>query len=191
MCFLPANEIGDADGVLARGRFFVQAIDAPQEWEELRREIYPTLLKPLVQYLVDDVNHPEIVCALLALRWHFGVLEDEDDRGVNETRALACELVAWRFVTRLSRRETIDCLCHDLPAAEEASAGRGDVETGGVDATNAGETSPLLGNAPPEMDESFYDEFPRQADYAKQANFATIFAGLNALEIAAVAEVSD
>lgn len=123
-----------------------------------------------------------------ALRWHFGVLEDEDDRGVNETRGLACELVAWRFVTRLSRRETIDCLCHDLPPADGEAAARGDVETGDGD-VDAGETSPLLGNAPADMDESFYDEFPRQADYAKQSNFATIFAGLNALEIAAVAEV--
>lgn len=105
---------------------------------------------------------------------------------MNETRALACELVAWRFVTRLTRRETIDCLCHDLPTAHGKSPAQTDMETGvaGVD-----ENSPLMGNAPAEMDESFYDEFPRQADYAKQSNFATIFAGLNALEIAAVAEV--
>ena len=124
-----------------------------------------------------------------ALRWHFGVLEDEDDRGVNETRGLACELVAWRFVTRLTRRETIDCLCHDLPTADSRTAtGGGDVEIGDGE---VGESSPLLGNAPPEMEDSFYDEFPRQDDYAKKSNFATIFAGLNALEIAAVAEVSE
>lgn len=89
-------------------------------------------------------------------------------------------------MTRLTRRETIDCLCHDLPAADgKKKPVQGDVEIGVAD-----ENSPLLGNGPPEMDESFYDEFPRQADYARQSNFATIFAGLNALEIAAVAEVS-
>jgi hypothetical protein len=46
-------------------RFFVKAIDAPHEWEELRKNLYPTVLKPLVKYLVDEVQHEEIVCALL------------------------------------------------------------------------------------------------------------------------------
>lgn len=60
-CLLPDEFGGGADG----GRFFVQAIDAPHEWEELRKDVYPGVLKPLVRYLVDDVSHPEIVCALL------------------------------------------------------------------------------------------------------------------------------
>lgn len=133
------------------------------------------------------MTDPADIALSRALRWHFGVLEDEDDRGVNETRGLACELVAWRYVTRLTRRETIECLCHDLSSADSKTAAQGDVETGGPDVE---ECSPLLDTATPEMDESFYDEFPQQGDYAQESNFATIFAGLNALEIAAVAEVS-
>lgn len=36
------------------------------------------------------------------------------------------------------------------------------------------------------MDESFYEE-PRHSEYAEESDFATLFANLNALEIAAVA----
>lgn len=46
-------------------RFFVQAIETPHAWEELRREEYPRSLRPLVRYLVDEVQHEAIVSALL------------------------------------------------------------------------------------------------------------------------------
>lgn len=43
----------------------MSAIEVPHEWEELRREVYSPVLRPLVRYLVDDVQHEAIVCALL------------------------------------------------------------------------------------------------------------------------------
>lgn len=46
-------------------RYFVQAIEAPQEWDDLRGEVYGTFLRPLTWYLVDEVQHEAIVCALL------------------------------------------------------------------------------------------------------------------------------
>lgn len=45
--------------------FFVHAIETPHAWEELRREEYPRSLRPLVRYLVDEVQHEAIVSALL------------------------------------------------------------------------------------------------------------------------------
>jgi len=49
------------------------------------------------------------------LKWHFSTLEP-DDRGLNETRANACEIVSWRFLTRLSGRDAVDfCLYELLP----------------------------------------------------------------------------
>ncbi|SMY27925.1 unnamed protein product [Zymoseptoria tritici ST99CH_1A5] len=182
------------DLVRALSVFFVEAIDTSLEWDELRKDVYPQVLKPLVRYLVGEVQHEEIVCALLALKWHFGVLEDGDDRGVNETRGLACEMVAWRFVTHLTRKETIDCLCHELPAdnkSESRPHSADDVEAANLDGVMEDATieqAPLLGGRMPELDDSFYDEYPRQSDYAKDAHFSTVFATLNALEIAAVAE---
>ncbi len=50
---------------LTRGRYFVQQIQAPQTWEELRTVLYSKHLKPLVIYLVEDTHHPAVVNALL------------------------------------------------------------------------------------------------------------------------------
>ena len=46
-------------------RFFVASIEAPYEWDELRRDVYGRHLRPLVTYLVSEVQHPALVCALL------------------------------------------------------------------------------------------------------------------------------
>lgn len=43
----------------------MQAIEAPHDWDELRRDVYGQLLRPLVRYLVDDVQHEAVVSALL------------------------------------------------------------------------------------------------------------------------------
>jgi hypothetical protein len=51
------------------------------------------------------------------LKWHFSSLEP-DDRGLNETRASACEIVAWRFLTRISQRDAVDFCLYELPAFE-------------------------------------------------------------------------
>lgn len=51
------------------------------------------------------------------LKWHFSTLEP-DDRGLNETRANACEIVSWRFLTRLSGRDAVDFCLYELPPSE-------------------------------------------------------------------------
>jgi hypothetical protein len=48
------------------------------------------------------------------LKWHFSTL-DIDDRGINEARANACEIVAWRFLTRISERDAVDYCLYELP----------------------------------------------------------------------------
>jgi hypothetical protein len=48
------------------------------------------------------------------LKWHFSTLE-VDDRGLNETRANACEIVAWRFLTQVSERDAVDFCLYELP----------------------------------------------------------------------------
>lgn len=46
--------------------FFTHAINVPQDgWDELRKEFYEEVLRPLVKYLLHDVQHPAIVSALL------------------------------------------------------------------------------------------------------------------------------
>ena len=52
----------------------------------------------------------------------------------------------------------------------------------------AHERAPLLDTFTPNMEESFYDERPQDSEYGEQSDFASIFANLNALEIAAVSD---
>lgn len=47
-----------------------------------------------------------------------------------ETRAYACEVVAWRFVTQLSEREAIDYLLYELPSPKSVVNGVRDAEAG-------------------------------------------------------------
>lgn len=46
-------------------RFFVEVVEAPSTFEDLRNVVYGRTLKPLVRYLVDEVHHQAVVSALL------------------------------------------------------------------------------------------------------------------------------
>ncbi|KAH0542017.1 hypothetical protein FGG08_003566 [Glutinoglossum americanum] len=94
--------------------YFVDAIDYPHTFEQLRNTSVGQRLRPLVASLSEGVHHPAIIAALLVLKWHFSALEP-DDRRINETRGLACEIVAWRFLARLSERDIVDFLLYELP----------------------------------------------------------------------------
>ena len=48
-----------------------------------------------------------------ALRWHYSTGSDE--RGIGEARANACEIVAWRFLTRLSEEEVVKFCLYEIP----------------------------------------------------------------------------
>ncbi|EHL00118.1 putative Calcium channel YVC1 [Glarea lozoyensis 74030] len=49
----------------------------------------------------------------ITLKWHFSTL-DADDPKINETRATACEIVAWRYLSRLSEREAVDFCLYEI-----------------------------------------------------------------------------
>lgn len=140
---------------------------------------------------------------------------EPDDRGLNETRANACEIVAWRFLTRLSQRDAVDFCLYDLPAPEssEDEEVRAEVANGSQeyarDAIGTNERSRLLPQyraADPPLspmrprstrrqlirtvtqlgEHIFADEQQRVAELEDDPTSS--FSGLNALEIAAVAE---
>lgn len=75
-----------------------------------------------------------------ALRWHYAT-EDSDSysRGLSETRANACEIVAWRFLTRLSEREAVDFCLYEIPGPKQPFTRDGADE-------EANEESSLLGH---------------------------------------------
>jgi hypothetical protein len=49
-----------------------------------------------------------------ALRSYFVNLETDDEPAINETRALACEFVAWRLLLQLSEKDAIDYLLQEF-----------------------------------------------------------------------------
>ncbi|RDL30376.1 Uncharacterized protein BP5553_10254 [Venustampulla echinocandica] len=125
----PDDHFVDVVQVLAI--FFVDEITLPSTYEQFRTTSAGQKLRDLVDHLVLNVTNPVLISALLSvsrvvvgespltdyrrtLKWHFSALETEDPR-LNETRATACELVASRFLTRLSERDAVDACLHKIP----------------------------------------------------------------------------
>ena len=54
-----------------------------------------------------------------ALRWHYST--GPDNSGVGDARANACEIVAWRFLTRLSEREAVEFCLYEIPDPKQKS----------------------------------------------------------------------
>ena len=132
------------------------------------------------------------ICRIL--KWQFGNISD-DDGGIWEARGYACEIVAWRFLTHLSENEAIDYLLHELPKP-----------TGGFQSLEGGDS----GSLGPSTAEGYFDEhspllrtqigvshrpglhqFERQHQARTpdltEEDPAASFVGLDALEIAAIA----
>ncbi|MCJ1408166.1 hypothetical protein MMC19_002239 [Ptychographa xylographoides] len=109
-----AEDESFADLVRDLSIYIEDVIETPHTWEQLRTGPGSQLLKPLITSISDRCHHLSIVSALLVCKWHYSSLEP-DDRGILETRARACEIVAWRFLAHLSENELIDYLLYELP----------------------------------------------------------------------------
>jgi hypothetical protein len=169
-------------------RYFLEAVTRPKKFEEFSKG---STLSPLIQYLSDECQNKAVVHALLGLKMHFSAHETDDDREVQISRGLACEYVAWRFITHLSGRESMEYLLYELPLA--TITGSSDDEESATLASS--ERSPLLRQSSRLSDQgSRSDEpFPRQGEIYLNGNdmdsrddLSASFENLNALEIAAV-----
>ena len=130
---------------------------------------------------------------------------EEDNPAINESRGLACEIVAWRFLTHLSEHDLIEYLLHELSESHQGPGVSLDIEASGSNGASSDssrflhtdETSPLLcerrltpqrvsrGHSPRSPKES---QSPVDGRLALRENdFSAAFVGLNALEVAAVA----
>ena len=129
---------------------------------------------------------------------------------LNESRAFACEIVAWQFLTYLSEKELIDYLLFELPMSDPEIEQLGGGANGrpaknrprmGSEGDDADESTALLQQhrttlspkqfRPPRRDlVSSSSETQVDAEVATSADnndISVVFQGLNALEIAAVA----
>ncbi|TGO90855.1 hypothetical protein BPOR_0048g00040 [Botrytis porri] len=185
--------------------YFVDEIVLPSTFEQLRTTSAGNKIRILVEHLVGNVTNPAIINAILTLKWHFQTLDLEDDRGINETRASACEIVAWRFLSRVSERDAVDFCLYELPSPTLQRSTDGAVEE--PEESQATEHSTLL----PQFRERDSPPSTRQPSRNKKTELlrsishmgsffthddmdddeddpTSSFTGLNALEIAAVAD---
>lgn len=98
--------------------YITAAITQPSTFEQLRSTSYGNNIRTLVDHLVDNCTNPAIVNAVLTLKFHYSSLEP-DDRGVNDARANACEIVAWRFLGRLSEADAVAYSLYELPGPDD------------------------------------------------------------------------
>ena len=191
-----------SDVVSKLSTYVVKAIDAAYSWEQIRTSVVGQSLRPLISSLCDDCHHPAIVAALLACRYVYGS-NDSDDTGLSESRALACEFVAWQFLTSLSEKELIEYLTWELPSYSDnktpSSTPRSNGDLGHF-VTDREESAPLLEPHSPSPDglgpprratfgttDGAEDELHDVSPEAEDA-LALSLAGMNALEIAAIAD---
>ncbi|KAI1079118.1 hypothetical protein F5B20DRAFT_581537 [Whalleya microplaca] len=183
--------------------YIAEVVFMPSTFEQLRTTSAGDDLRTLVDHLASRVTHPAIVNALLALRWHYGAITD--GRGLSEARANACEIVAWRFLTRLSEREVVEFCLYEIPdgCQDESLPPNGECADGG----ESDERAALLGRSLSEDRRPSHNgtgssrrnqllesvsrlTMSRHAsDVGEQESDPTApFIHLNALEIAAVAD---
>jgi len=199
--------------VIKLSTYIAKATDAAYTYEQLRTTSAGHSLKPLISDLSDNCHHPAIVAALLAARYLFINSVSDADGALNTSRALACELVAWQFLTFLSEKELIDYLLYELPeyddddppgspAREEASNGRpAGRPSKTVRDSSPSESSPLIrsrsaeysGFRPPKrasIDHLAHTPSSMFQDDTTGAriNLDQSMAGMNALEIAAIGD---
>ncbi|KAJ4270135.1 hypothetical protein NW762_001808 [Fusarium torreyae] len=125
--------------------YFTDVIELPSTFEQLRTTAAGSCLRVLVDHLAATCTNPGIVNALLALKWHYA--SSSDHRTLGESRADACEIVAWRFLTRLSEREAVNYCLYEIPDPDAEAEAEAEAEAAGNGHTGdeeAGETAPLL-----------------------------------------------
>ncbi|GAO17768.1 hypothetical protein UVI_02006360 [Ustilaginoidea virens] len=197
---MPDVEQGDSFRQVVKklSLYFTDVIELPSTFEQLRTTEAGNCIRVLVDHLSENCAHPAIVNALLVLKWHYAAANEH--LSISETRSYACEITAWRFLTRLSERQAVEFCLYEIPADpqqdEETSRRSRDQE--------AGETSPLLfgpasadgqprGLAVGSISErtkmlSSLSRLTHLSDEtAEDADPTAAFKSLNALEIAAIA----
>ncbi|KAL2384144.1 hypothetical protein RJZ90_002140 [Blastomyces dermatitidis] len=179
------------------------------DFDQMRATTAGYPLKGLATSLSDNVHNPSLISALMILKWQFCNQED-DYWGLNESRGYACEFVAWQFLTYLSPRDTIEYLLDELsetciqPTSENdpESYAEGSFSKPQIGSSqNDYERRPLLLHASPLSRLLGYGT-TRNTKYSQRSEDITgtnsseegfesdvydMFCGLNALEIAAIA----
>ncbi|RPA88044.1 hypothetical protein BJ508DRAFT_409955 [Ascobolus immersus RN42] len=141
-------------------------VDGPYTLQQLRT--LPALAH-LGMALSERCYNTATVAALLWCRIDFSASSHEEERyGVNESRSLACEIIAVDALSCLSEVDLVQYLCYEAPVDDDDQDNTGDES----DVENSGLLSGDVNGS----------------DSMRDQDLAPGFAGLNALEMAIVAE---
>ncbi|KAF3035197.1 hypothetical protein E8E12_001158 [Didymella heteroderae] len=177
-----------ADLVDKLSQYFENAVKLPHSFEDYRTSQHGRALYPLINHLSNQVHHPALVSALLALKGHFSALEEtSDEPGVNQARGYACEFVAWQFLNSLTERDVIDSLLLELPPTPSPDS-EPSARPANRSHQNGQRTAPT-NERTPLFDVGNDDYFGTRSDDAANPRFGTLKShceNLSALEIAAV-----
>lgn len=177
-------------------RYFIEAVDTPLGWEDLRSSTHVQVLQPLIDYLAKDCHNTAIVAALVALKGHFKAIESDDDCGINESRGFACELVAWQLVLELSEQDALEHLLFELHDQGCINYDSDDEETGLLSSqryesanSKCGASRDAIGRTNGNANASGNSSAPNGNDQKPHESdgFTQPFMNLNTLEIATVA----
>ncbi|RMZ76905.1 hypothetical protein DV738_g4701, partial [Chaetothyriales sp. CBS 135597] len=187
--------------------YISRTIDAAYTYDQLRTSIVGQSLRPLIVSLVEECHNPAVVAALMAQAYLYRA-NDNHDAGLSQSRALACELVGWQLLTFLSQKDLIDFLLYELPPQANAKPDdtlprhRSMASLDGDD-NDDDEARPLLQRRPtryapldpprPLTVDLTHDAAQGQGQGQGQPavgpdSLPYLLAGLNALEIAAIAD---
>ncbi|RDA85915.1 hypothetical protein CP532_2696 [Ophiocordyceps camponoti-leonardi (nom. inval.)] len=177
--------------------YFVDAIDMPSTFEQLRTTIAGNCIGELVDHLHSNplnlaTSPPVSVLTFFqrrALRWHYAA--DHAHVGLNQTRSNACEIVAWRFLARLSEQEAMDFCLYEIPDTDVDNAppqiDNQDLETAPL-LPRATFSSYAVGSSAKRMQlQGSLHHLAGEGGDDNDVDPTSAFKGLNALEIAAVA----
>ncbi|PYH99408.1 hypothetical protein BO71DRAFT_314222 [Aspergillus ellipticus CBS 707.79] len=188
--------------------YMVVAInDVACTFEELRYSPHGQSLRLLLYSLAENSHNPYVIAALMILKWQF-TNAAENDWGLNESRGYACEYVAWQFLCHVDQRETIEFLLEELKLPVQSGINLTQAERGtsgyavstGYAYQEEGERTPLLLSSSSSLYRFFGGKrragssldindpgSNTSASDAYELEKLSMFFGLNAMEIAAIA----
>ena len=125
-------------------------------------------------------------------------MDNDENKGLSEARANACEIAAWRFLTRLSEREAVEYCLYEIPDPKDPR------KQNQNDPEGASEATPLIRRVLPYSDSdrvivpvgssskrsqllSSLSKLTNSDDGHEENDPTEAFKNLNALEIAAIA----
>ncbi|KAI5806709.1 hypothetical protein DFH27DRAFT_354904 [Peziza echinospora] len=185
----------DDDSFTALARFltiyFIDNVDGPLSLQQI--QLLPSMVK--LSQALSNRNNPGMIAALLWCRMDFAAhTANEDRHGINNSRALACEVVAIECVGYLSEHDVVQYLSYEVPGKQEVDheedsdteGGGGNSEstngllrggpvTPGTSVPGSGITTPINSDDIRDMDSDLADDI------------AATCGGLNTLEIGIVA----